>query len=248
MERESSLPVPELAPSERRLAVPASKSLRFLILERRVRASCEDEELAHLLEHNFGRLIAPRSGDPPQTFATRCDATPRASCSSAPDGEPLFAAETGELLYLLEKDLTIETRSSAATCTSCTRARSCDGTAVLVVGASGAGKSTLTWALCHHGFRYLSDELAPIELGDLRVHGYPHALCLEGAPPAPYALPASTVKTAFTLHVPADELPEGGERSRAGDLLPARTPPRPPSPRCDRSARPRPARACSPTR
>src|SRR5262245_48878322 len=36
--------------------------------------------------------------------------------------------------------------------------------AFLLVAPSGGGKSTTTWALTHHGFGYLSDELAPVEL------------------------------------------------------------------------------------
>ena len=175
-----------------------------------MRASCDDAEIARLLEHNFGRLSAPGSGDPPADlgYSLRRDADGFVLERSG--RQPLLATETGELLYLLEKDLTIELQKLRRDLYFLhAGALVWRGTAVLVVGASGAGKSTLTWALCHHGFRYLSDELAPIELGDLRVHGYPHALCLKAAPPEPYALPASTVETAFTLHVPADELPAG---------------------------------------
>ena len=38
----------------------------------------------------------------------------------------------------------------------------------------------MTWALSHHGFRYLSDELAPIDPGTLRVHPFPPRPAPEG--------------------------------------------------------------------
>jgi hypothetical protein len=69
------------------------------------------------------------------------------------------------------------------------------------------GKSTTAWALLHHGFDYLSDELAPVDLDSLRLQPYPHALCLKKEPPLPYSLPARSVRTCSTLHVPVTQLP-----------------------------------------
>ncbi len=63
-----------------------------------------------------------------------------------------------------------------------------DGKAYLLVAKSGGGKSTTLWGLLHHGWRYLSDELAPIDLATMRVHAYPRALSLKRHPPA-YPLP-----------------------------------------------------------
>ena len=81
-----------------------------------------------------------------------------------------------------------------------------EGRASLFVAESGRGKSTMTWAMLHHGFEYLSDELAPIALDELKVHPYPHALCLKRLPPS-YPLPASTMQLARTFHVPVQGLP-----------------------------------------
>ena len=81
------------------------------------------------------------------------------------------------------------------------------GTAFLLVGASGHGKSTTTWALLHHGFRYFSDELSPVDLTTFVVYPYPHALCLKAAPPGAYPLPQQTLTTARTLHIPTAALP-----------------------------------------
>ena len=80
------------------------------------------------------------------------------------------------------------------------------GRASLFVGESGRGKSTLCWAMLHHGFEYLSDELAPIALDGLEVLPYPHALCLKRLPPS-YPLPASAMQLYRTLHVPVEALP-----------------------------------------
>jgi hypothetical protein len=83
------------------------------------------------------------------------------------------------------------------------------GKACLLVAASGSGKSTMTWALVHHGLRYLSDELAPIDLQTLEVHPYPHALCLKKEPPASYPLPARLLSSARACYIPPEQLPGG---------------------------------------
>jgi hypothetical protein len=81
------------------------------------------------------------------------------------------------------------------------------GQGLLIVAASGRGKSTTAWALLHHGFDYLSDELAPVDLGSLRVQPYPHALCLKKAPPLPYSLPERTLRTSFDSARAVTQLP-----------------------------------------
>jgi len=53
----------------------------------------------------------------------------------------------------------------------------------------------------------LSDELGPVDLNTLKVHPYPHALCLKAEPPAAYPLPAKVLRTTRTLHIPPDTLP-----------------------------------------
>jgi hypothetical protein len=81
------------------------------------------------------------------------------------------------------------------------------GRAFMLAAESGTGKSTTAWALLHHGFGYLSDELGPIELGSLTVHPYPRALCLKREPPAPYPVPASVLRMASSIHISAGDLP-----------------------------------------
>ena len=48
-----------------------------------------------------------------------------------------------------------------------------NGRGVILAAPSGAGKSTLTAALLTAGFRYLSDEVAAVGVGDLRLHPFP---------------------------------------------------------------------------
>jgi hypothetical protein len=81
------------------------------------------------------------------------------------------------------------------------------GSAAMLVAASGEGKSTTTWALLHHGFRYCSDELGPVDVQTGEVYPYPHALCLKEKPPAAYPLPTQTLCTSSTLHIPTAALP-----------------------------------------
>ena len=82
-----------------------------------------------------------------------------------------------------------------------------NGNALALVGSSGAGKSTTTWGLLHHGFKYLSDELAPLDLTAMEVHPFPHAICLKTVPPDGYPLPAKTLQTLSVIHIPVGSLP-----------------------------------------
>lgn len=79
----------------------------------------------------------------------------------------------------------------------------------VVVSVPGArhGKSTTTWGLLHYELQCLSDELAAIDLTTMRVHPFPHALCLKALPPADYPLPEKTIYTARTMHVRTECLP-----------------------------------------
>jgi hypothetical protein len=83
------------------------------------------------------------------------------------------------------------------------------GRAVLLVAPSGVGKSTTTWALSHHGFRYVTDELAPIEPASLRVHPFLRAPRLKVAPPDGYPLPAAARRTGRAIHLALEDLPGG---------------------------------------
>ena len=126
-----------------------------------------------------------------------------------PHGSPtLFASDDGDLIFCFEKDFTIALQLLRRDLYFVhAAALAIDGDAILLVAPSGYGKSTTTWGLLHHGFSYLSDELAPIDLDSLTVYPYAHALCLKREPPSDYPLPGQTLRTSRTLHVPARFLP-----------------------------------------
>jgi hypothetical protein len=120
---------------------------------------------------------------------------------------PHHCVDSDELLFLLEKDLTVEVQKRRSDLYFLhSAALEWNGKVCLLAADSGGGKSTTTWALLHHGFRYLSDELSPIDLDTLHVFPYPHALCLK-RPPPDYPLPAETINLGRTLHVPVHLLP-----------------------------------------
>ena len=93
---------------------------------------------------------------------------------------PELARDDGEFLYMFEKDMTIETQKLRRDLYFVHAAvLELDGRALALVAPSGCGKSTTAWGLLHHGFKYLSDELAPVHLTTMRVRPFPHALCVK---------------------------------------------------------------------
>lgn len=137
-------------------------------------------------------------------------------------GSLLVASDDGDFLFQMEKEITIEVQKRRSDLYFLHAAvLDHNGLGLMLVANSGGGKSTTTWALCHHGFRYLSDELAPIDLKTLEVFPYAHALSLKRDPPSPYSLPNETIRTSRTIHVPVSALPVGskGVRTRLGAIF-----------------------------
>jgi hypothetical protein len=172
-----------------------------------VEVDCRDAEAFELLAANYGQMQSVKSGPLELKYTI---ARPAKSFSIAvSQQQPLLAKDAGEFLFLFEKDLTIRLQKlrrdlyflHAGALGFC-------GQAFLLVAASGQGKSTTAWALLHHGFQYLSDELAAFELDSLKVQPYPHAICLKQNPPAPYFLPDQAVRASSTLHIPISLLPD----------------------------------------
>jgi hypothetical protein len=172
-----------------------------------VSIDCRDRTAAELILANYGAMQTYETDNPDLEYEIRRRRNGSGYRLARQGRGPITAADDGELLFILEKELTIELQKirrglyflHAA-------ALSIAGQAMLIVAASGTGKSTTAWALLHHGFDYLSDELAPLDLDSLRIHPYPHALCLKREPPLPYSLPERTLRTSSTLHVPVSQL------------------------------------------
>lgn len=116
--------------------------------------------------------------------------------------------QASELIYLLEGDLVVQLqllRTDLLFVHSAVVA--VDEEAHLLVGGSGAGKSTTCWGLVHHGYHYVSDELAPIMVDDGLVSPYSHALCMKSPPPPDYPVPDATCATGRGYHIPLSAMP-----------------------------------------
>src|SRR4030095_15972274 len=172
-----------------------------------IRVECLDRQAASLLNSNYGWF--QRAVEEPQisyriTRQGKADGRLIARNGAYPE----LARDDGDFLHMFEKDMTIETQKLRSDLYFVHAAAvELDGHALALVAPSGYGKSTTTWGLLHHGFKYLSDELAPVHLTAMQVHPFPHALCLKTLPPNEYPLPEETIFTTRTAHVPAQFLP-----------------------------------------
>jgi hypothetical protein len=190
--------------------VPSPENvLSFLVVGQPVRVVCEDPLVHSLLLANFGAMAAADDEVPTHLQYSIAPAGPPPAFSLIRQGQaPLYASDPGDLLFLLEKDLTVELQKRRADLFFLhSAAIEWQGKAFLLAAEAGSGKSTTTWALLHHEFNYLSDELSPIDLDSLQVHPYSHALCLKRPPPPAYPLPRDAVDLGRTIHVPTRFLP-----------------------------------------
>jgi len=183
------------------------KILDLRILGIAVRVRCADPYSHVLLSQGYSAFIAGANASAGLEYTVLQRKAPAFELGF--NGRPIVhALDEYELLYAFEKHMTMQVqklRQDLLFLHAAALEQHCR--AALLVAPSGTGKSTTAWALTNNGFRYLSDELAPISLATLQVHPYPHALCLKWDPPAPFCLPAETLRTSYTLHVPVELLP-----------------------------------------
>jgi hypothetical protein len=183
------------------------ETLKLTVLGRGVAVQCRDDVTWALIAKAYSQLSgSPRAIDLSYTVG-RCGE----SFLITRDGRESLAARTrSEFLALFDEDLTIELQKlrrdlyfvHAAVVEFASRV-------FMLVAKSGSGKSTTTWALLHHGFRYASDELGPVDLDTLKVHPFPRALSLKTAPPAPYSLPETRAHDRGSSYVRTDHFPAG---------------------------------------
>ncbi len=184
------------------------KHLSLRVFDRAVRVSCRSAWEFELLADVYGALRCPDVATVDLEYTVGRDEANGWFYISRHGSMPLIARDDGEFVFLLEKDLTIELQYQRPDLYFLhAAALELDGRTVILAAPSGSGKSTTTWGLLHHGFRYLSDELAPVDLRANSVCAYPHALCLKQEPPRGYPLPAAVRSTRRTLHVPTTSLP-----------------------------------------
>jgi len=168
-----------------------------------------DDPAVQRVYRNFESLQSPA-----ETAELDLEITSDGNCYSltadSQDVASGFPAE--ELIYEVEGCVVVQAQLSKPSLVFVhAAALTINGSGLILVGESGAGKSTLCWALTHHGFRYLSDELVPLSVGsgEFRMHAYPHALCLKQAPAAPYLLPPEAFSSGRTWHIPVNALMSG---------------------------------------
>jgi hypothetical protein len=183
---------------------PSSICLKVFDVD--IAVSCSNQDIYDWLLRGYGALVSPgHSASLNYIAGKQADG---GYYLMTPDGATLIAGNDSQFLYNFEKDLTLALQSVRQDLYFIHGAAlALADLGFLFVASSGSGKSTTTWAALHHGFDYLSDELAPIDLAEKRIMPYPHALCLKAVPPAPYTLPAATLFTARTIHVPTECLP-----------------------------------------
>ena len=172
-----------------------------------IRVECMDRQAESLLNSNYGCFKHPIEDAQIAYRITRPNAD-EGFLIARKGASPELARDDGDFLYMFEKDMTVELQKLRPDLYFLHAAvLELDGHALALVGPSGHGKSTTTWGLLHHGFKYLSDELAPLHLTTVRVYPFPHALCLKSLPPDEYPLPKETIYTSCTAHVPTASLP-----------------------------------------
>lgn len=182
-------------------------SIELSVFDCNIRVDCMDSRAESLLNANYGSFRG-QSKRPQLRYFVNREQTSQALVITRDGLEPVLAADDGEFLFLFEKDMTIELQKLRADLYFFHGAAlEFAGRSLLLVAASKVGKSTTTWGLLHDGFRYLSDELAPIRLQSMEVQPFPHAICLKKNPPKPYLLPDQTLYTSRSMHVPTEFLP-----------------------------------------
>ncbi len=177
------------------------------VLGRTIRLDLPSRELRDLVLLNFGAMAVPETGgSPDMAYAVRV--SNETFVVEVCDRGTVRATNQSDLIYILEKDITVELQRRRADLFFLhSGVVEWNGKAFLLPADSGSGKSTTTWALLHHGFGYLSDELAPIDLEHMQVLPYAHAICLKQHPRLPYVLPAAALDLGRTIHIPVRALP-----------------------------------------
>lgn len=192
-------------------AVIAS-DLHFKLLGVDVSIRCAESDLRSLIQAYWGHLSID-TADGPLTY--QVGYTETESVIEISRGEQVVAqvTDTGELLHALEVDTSIAVQRICRELYFVHAAvAEVEGQACLLVAASGGGKSTTLWGMLHHGWRYMSDELAPVDLEHMQVMIYPRALGLKRRPPA-YPVPIGTVETPRSFHIPVNKLPQVSQLS-----------------------------------
>jgi hypothetical protein len=191
---------------------PRLHAVELKFLDQSVELKLADESLAETLTAIYKPFLRPLApGGVPPEDSIRISAISSTATRSVTHGSKVTeCGSIAQLLYVIDKTVTTELQVRRPELYFVHAAAVSNGAhAILLVGEPGAGKSTLCWALCNAGYRYFSDELAPVRLGEMTVEPFPRAISLKSVIDELPAPPAKLIDAAATMHVPADLLPRG---------------------------------------
>lgn len=101
------------------------QSLRFLILGQHVRVQCCDTELRYGLIANFGAMAIANDNTPPDLDYGISNGTTSKAFTLVRDGQTAYrGTDHGDLLFRLEKDITVELQKRRSDLFSCIPQRS----------------------------------------------------------------------------------------------------------------------------
>lgn len=168
--------------------------------------ACHHPRVYEILKTNFNAFIPAKtrsSGNIDLRYETAFDDSSKLYTLTIDPHTVLTTPLLGKFLYWIEKEITVslqKIRSDLYFLHAATLEY--NGNAFILTGQTGSGKSTMTWALLNNNFGYMSDELAPIDIGSMTIQPFPHALCLKTEPAAPYTYPAHVLTTERASHIP----------------------------------------------
>ena len=180
-----------------------NETLELSFFETPVTIHCESEYTREVLLHMYAAfVVSEHAGAAKLVYTVGGGENGKEFYARRGDEFDLTTERVAQFMYRIEKDLTIQWEYARSDLYFLHASALDFGSGVvLLAGRSGNGKSTTCWAMTHNGFGYLSDELSPVDLESMRVHPFPHSLCLKSHPPAGYELPDTIIDTGPTLHV-----------------------------------------------
>jgi hypothetical protein len=178
--------------------------LSLQICDRNITVTSDNSEVGHLLRANYAEAEA-QFATPDLKYTVGRERDSGEFYILRESREPLRTKLDGQFLQLFQKEITLRLKELRRDLYFIHSAvLEYQGKACLLIGRSKSGKSTTTWALLHHGFRYLSDELAPVNPETLHVHPYPRAIWLRpGSPAAQHS--GRKIHTSWWLCIPPGE-------------------------------------------
>src|SRR5262245_64534013 len=135
---------------ERASSVHCQQRLHFRILNQLVQINCVVPAVRALLTANFGTMAAADDENAPPDLQYMVNCAGEDFTIAREHQDPLTGVGLGDLLFLLEKDVTVELQKRRSELLFLHAAGvEWRGKAYLFAADAGSGKSTTAWALLH---------------------------------------------------------------------------------------------------